>query len=478
MTLLSKVEKMIKDAEDGVRVMYPDDIRDITLYKPRLLQAQMQDDMRRFNSWCVHRRFGKSRMASHIVVERAVDCPFPEGNYGYVAPTFDQVERIAWKYVKEYAERLGPRVKTWDSDLIVRLPTRAGGWAEIGLYGVDSPKQRLRGSYFDGVLMDEWQDIPPHVWFEQVRPMLADLERNGLDRNFNPNQWASFLFTPKGRNHAFRMHDRASRWFRGLGAKAEAAEGEAERMVFRNNWSAYLLPNSVTGILSADEVEDMRANMDDATFMQEVECSFEAAIKGAIYAKAMAELRERKRITEVKYTNLLPVHTAWDLGYDDATSIWFFQVLAGEPRIIDYYENSQQDLSYYADILAKKGYRYGKNFFPHDVQVHDLGTGKSRASVLRSLGIRVTAVAKADINDGIAAVRALLPRCYFDEEACADGIDRLSMYKRDWDQLNSTFRLKPKHDWTSHGADAFRTLAMGVRSTPNELNQFGTHAEF
>jgi phage terminase large subunit len=477
MSLTARVKKMIAEAEEGIRVMYPTDITEWTKYRPRELQKVMQDEMRRFNSWCVHRRFGKSKMASHIIVDRAVDCPFKDGNYGYVAPTFDQVERICWKYIKEYLEKF-PRVKIWDSDLIARLPTREGHWAEIGLYGVDSPKQRLRGSYFDGVVLDEWQDIPPHVWFEQVRPMLADAERAGVDWRYNPNQWAAFLFTPKGRNHAARMHFRALLWFVGKGAKTEAAEGEEPRTVFRNNWSGFTLPNSVTGILTPDEVDDMRANMDDATFMQEVECSFDAAIKGAIFAKQIADLRERKRITEVKYTNLLPVHTAWDLGYDDATAIWFFQMLGNEPRIIDYYENSQNDLSHYADVLSRRGYRYGKNFFPHDVDVHDLGVGKTRRSVLQSLGIRVTAVPKAsNKEDPIAAARLLLPRCYFDEELCQDGLDRLAMYRRDWDPLNSTFRLKPKHDWTSHGADAFMTLAMGIRLAPPSDHTQGKFAE-
>lgn len=477
MPLLSKVEKMIKDAEDGIRVLYPEDIKTLTGFKPRELQATMQADMRRFNSWCVHRRFGKSKLATHIILERAIECPFTEGNYGYVAPTFDQVERIAWKYIRDYVDRI-PRAKTWDSDMLARIPTRLGGWAEIGLYGVDSPKQRLRGSYFDGVVVDEWQDVPPHVWFEQIRPMLADDVRAGVDGNFNSNQWAAFLFTPKGRNHAYRMHLRAERWFKGLGAKVEVAEGEAERIVFRNNWSAHLYPASVTGILTPEELEDARSSMDEATYMQEFECSFDAAVKGAIYAKIIAEMRATKRITEVKYTTMLPVHTAWDLGYDDATAIWFFQISDGMPRVIDYYENAQQGLDYYADILANRGYRYGKHYFPHDIQVHDLGTGKTRASVLKQLGIKPTAVPKVPLEDGIAAVRALLPRCYFDEDTCADGLDRLALYRRDYDQLTSTFRQKPKHDWTSHGADAFRTLALGIRLAPQGLNEYATHAEF
>lgn len=248
--------------------------------------------------------------------------------------------------------------------------------------------------------------------------------------------------------------------------------------MFRNNWSAFLLPNSVTGILRPDELEDMRATMDEATFMQEVECSFDAAIKGAIFAGQIADLRARHRVTEVKYSNLLPVYTAWDLGYDDATSIWFFQLAGGEPRFIDYYENAQKGLDHYAQVLANKGYRYAKNYLPHDIQVHELGTGKSRASVLQSLGVRVTPVPKlANKEDGHAAARALLSRCYFDEENCGDGVDRLAMYRREWDALNAVFRLKAKHDWTSHAADAFITAALGVRLAPVDEAQYGRMAE-
>lgn len=477
MALTARVKQMIADAEEGIRIHYPDNIREWTGYQPRSFQQQLEDDMRRFNSWCVHRRFGKSKMAAHTVIERAIDCPFKDGNYGYVAPTFDQVERICWNYMKQYVEKF-PRVKIWDSDLRMRLPTREGSWAEIGLYGVDSPKQRLRGSYFDGVVLDEFQDIPPHVWFEQVRPMLADAERSGVDRNFNPNQWATFLFTPKGRNHAYRQHHRALLWFMGRGAKVEVAEGEEPRTVFRNNWSAYTLPNSMTHILSKEEVDDMRANMDDATFMQEVECSFDAAVKGSIFAHQISELRSVGHVTEVKYTNLLPVHTAWDLGWDDCTAIWFFQIMDTEVRFIDYYENSLQDIPFYADVLARKGYRYGRHYLPHDVQVHELGSGKSRYSILQSQGIRPTPIPKAvRKDDPIAAARMLLPRCWFDEENTGDGLDRLAMYSRGWDVLNSTFRETVKHDWTSHAADAFMTAAVGIRLTPPSERTFGDHAQ-
>ncbi|MGD9724391.1 MAG: hypothetical protein AB7U76_24395 [Pirellulales bacterium] len=485
MALAAGVSKLLKATRKTAKVHLPDDIRTLTGFKPRPLQEDMARRMRRFNSWVVHRRFGKSVLAVNTLVERAIECPHADGRYAYLAPTFDMAENIAWTYLKNYASKI-PNSDIAESDLSVELPTRTGRRSQITLYGTDTPKQRLRGMYLDGMVADEWAQQPPHVWTQQARPMLSDVNRAGIDDLGNDNQWAIFMFTPFGRNHAYHMHRRAELWARGEGVKLSSADNDVvssgaysdalgvEDLIFRNDWSAEYWPASKTGVLAPEELRSAKLDMnDDEAYAQEYECSFDAAIRGAIYAKGLAEIRDRGLITRVAYNPMLPVHTAWDLGVDDCTAIWFFQMVGLEIRIIDYYEFNGVGLDHYADVLEKKGYGYGKHYLPHDVEVVELGTGKSRASVLRGLGVRPTTVPRTAKADQIAAGRQTLKRCVFDEARTDDGRSRLQLYHYEYDERTLTFRKEPKHDWTSHAADAFHTLAIGVkRFAPDQNDDF------
>lgn len=190
---------------------------------------------------------------------------------------------------------------------------------------------------------------------------------------------------------------------------------------------------------------------------------YEVIAQGAYYAKEMSAAKAGNRITRVPYDPKLKVATAWDLGVDDATAIWFVQQLALEVRIIDYYEHSGVGLDHYAKVLSEKPYAYSDHLLPHDAKVKELGTGKSRVETLISLGIRPTVVPVQSVEDGINAARLLLPRCWFDEIQCEKGIDALRLYRREYDEELRTFRAKPLHDWTSHAADAFRYLALGLK---------------
>lgn len=466
MSIIAKVAAIVKATQNARRVELPDDIRELTKFIPRPLQREMRNRMKRFNSWVVHRRFGKSVLAVNTLGERAIECPFPNGRYAYLAPTYDMARNIAWQYLKDFADTI-PTAEKMESKLTIELPTRLGHRAQISLYGTDTPKQRLRGMYLDGVAFDEWAQIPPHVWTQQVRPMLSDVNRSGLDDLCEDNQWAIFMTTPFGRNHAYHMHTRAERWAAGMGAlmngDAIDLDGGGD-IVLRNDWAAELWKASQTGVLNPEELRLAKLDMnDDDAYEQEYQCSWDAAVKGAIFAKQLAELKDRGRFTTVPYNPLLPVHTGWDLGMDDCTAIWFVQCVANEVRVIDYYEASGAGLDHYADVLEKKGYRYGRHYWPHDVEVTELGTGKSRASVLRAFGIRGVTVPRSNVEDGIAAVRVLLPRCYFDITTTEPGVNRLALYHREFDDRQMVFRQKPKHDWTSHSADALRTLAMGIK---------------
>jgi len=198
------------------------------------------------------------------------------------------------------------------------------------------------------------------------------------------------------------------------------------------------------------------------------EGDFIVYVEGAYYAPELLKSKNEGRIMRVPYDHGTSVITAWDLGMADTTAIWFAQFVGLETRIIDYYENSGMALDHYVKILRDKGYNYESHILPHDVRVKELTTGKSRLEVLRNLGLNNIHVAPMlGIEDGIQQVRTLIPNCYFDEEKCERGLDALMQYHREWDDVGKAWRGRPKHDWTSHAADAFRYLAVGNVRKPN-----------
>ena len=186
--------------------------------------------------------------------------------------------------------------------------------------------------------------------------------------------------------------------------------------------------------------------------------------EGAYYATEMREAKDQGRIDVVNYEPASGVVTAWDLGVGDSTAIWFAQFIGPEIRIIDYYESSGVGLDHYARVLQEKGYTYREHILPHDVRVKELGSGKSRLETLDNLGVRpVTIAPQLMVDDGIQAVRSMLKNCWFDAEKCERGVDALRQYHREYDDNGKVWRSRPAHDWASHGADAFRYLAVGYR---------------
>jgi phage terminase large subunit len=224
-----------------------------------------------------------------------------------------------------------------------------------------------------------------------------------------------------------------------------------------------MLKASETGLLDRKELADARKMMSEDEYAQEYECSFEAAVRGAYYGKEMndADASDPPRISAVPHDPRLPVHTAWDLGVADSTVIWFIQIAGRETRVIDVLKGEGVGLDWYAKRLQERDYLWGNHYLPHDVEVRELGTGKSRKEVLAGLGIRATVVPNIPVADGIQAVRMLLPTCWFDKAKCKEGIEALRMYRREYDDKRQEFRVNPFHDWTSHYADAFRYFAVG-----------------
>jgi len=399
-----------------------------TGYRPRPLQAALHASFRRFNVLVCHRRFGKTVLCVNELIDQALRATRERPRFAYLAPLYKQAKAVAWDYLKHFTQAI-PEARRHESELRVDLPNGA----RIQLYGADN-YDALRGIYLDGVVLDEFAQMSPQAWSEVIRPALAD--RGGF---------AIFIGTPKGRNAFAKLY--------------EAAREDPA-------WLAALYRASETGILSAEELVLASRQMSEEEYAQEFECSFDAAIAGAYYGRTLAELERQGRVGEVPWSPELPVSTAWDLGIDDATAIWFAQRAGQELRLVDYYEASGVGLEHYAKLLRERPYVYEDHLLPHDVEVSELGTGRSRYATLASLGLRGRVVPRLPVEDGINAVRNLLPRCRFDRGRTLRGLEGLRHYRREWDEHLGTFRARPRHDWASHAADAFRYLALGLRPEP------------
>lgn len=209
------------------------------------------------------------------------------------------------------------------------------------------------------------------------------------------------------------------------------------------------------------EMEDLKARDYDA-FLNVWEGHCRQTLDGAIYAKELRRATEEGRITKVPYDPVKPVHTFWDLGWADNTSIWFAQAVGMEYRCIDYIEDSQKTINYYVNLIQNRGYVYGTHFIPHDGKAKQLGTGRSIEEILTGFGLRVQVVPRLSVADGINAARTIFANCWFDSEKCADGLSCLRRYRYEVDQETGQFSKLPLHDSASHGADAFRMLGVAL----------------
>ena len=398
-------------------------IQQITIkYKPRGAFKQFHARSERWACLVAHRRAGKTVACINDLIRRAFCEQKQDARYAYLAPYYSQAKSIAWDYLLRYTADV--RVNANASELWVELINGA----RIRLFGADNP-DALRGLYLDGVILDEFADMRPRVWGEIIRPLLADREG-----------WAVFIGTPKGHNGFYDI------W-----RTAQASD----------SWFAASIKASESGLLPQTELIDAAAGMTEDQYAQEFECSFEAAILGAYYGKELAQMADR--VCVVDYDASLPVFTAWDLGYHDDTAIWFYQVTYNEIHFIDYYSGSGLCIEDYANAVLNKPYKYAKHWLPHDARAKTLSSGGK--SVIEQLG-KYLSIAKMDIapnlsvQDGIQAARMMLTRCWFDQQNTGDAVELLKQYQREWDDDKKAFRSKPRHDHTSHCADAFRMAAV------------------
>lgn len=385
-----------------------------------------------------HRRWGKDDVALNWA---AVAAHKRIGTYWHLLPEASQARKAIWDAInphtgKRRIDEAFPeeiRETAREQDMLIRFKN-GSTWQVVGSDNFNS----LVGSPPIGVVFSEWSLARPDAW-TYIRPILAE---NG--------GWGIFIWTPRGRNHATMAFDARK---------------------IDPNWFTLKSPASATSVFTPDQLARERAELvaetgsreeGEAKFNQEYLVDFDAAMPGAYYGSLINDAETEGRISRVPYDPSLRVDTAWDLGIDDYTAIWFFQQVGREVRAIDYYETAGTGLQgIVAEAIAPKPYIYGAHHLPHDVMVRELGAaGKTRRETLNGLGVSPISVGVAqDPEERINASRGLIPITWFDVEKCALGINRLRSYRKRWNRSSSSF-TGPMHDAASHGADAFGEFAV------------------
>lgn len=430
-------------------------------YKPRNWARLLHNSLKRFSAIVLHRRAGKTtavinhhqRYAMDDALEakrlrflkpdltdaQVTELLSPPGgrHYGHVMPARNQAKLVVWDKLKFYAQAI-PGIKINESELLIKYPTGH----KVQLFGADDP-DALRGPAFSGLSFDEYSQQPRNIFSEVLSKALGD-----------HLGYAIFLGTIKGKDHLYQTWDAFK-------------DDPTNFALWQDIDKSLSTEDGITIQLLEQAMEDDRklvgqGLMTQDEFDQEWFLSTDAAIQGAYYIKEMSTAKKDGRITRVPIEPTLPVDTDWDLGVDDYMSIVFSQSLrSGEVRVIDFYEASGEGFPHYIQILREKGYLYGKHHPPHDIAVREMGSGKSRKDVAASLGLKfeepVTALSLAD---GIDATRLFLAKCWFDEAKTGTLIECLRHYRKSYNQKLDQFTSTPVHDRYSHGADAFRTLAV------------------
>lgn len=415
-----------------------------TGYIPRPQQAILHKEMRRFNVIVAHRRMGKTIMTINEAIDRGLRNELKHPRYAYIAPFRDQAKKVAWDVgFKEFTKNL-PNVSVNEAELRVDIARPQGDTLRFQLFGAENP-DALLGLYFDGVILDEYAVMESHIWNVVVRPTLSD--RKG---------WAIFIGTPRGKNRFYSMYNFA----------------RAEMKLEGSEWYANRFKASETGIIDKKELASLRKEMGESLFLQEYETDFLIGNKGAFYAHLITQAEETGKVRRIPHQEGHPVYTAWDLGISDSMAVWFYQLVGKEIHIIDYVENRDGGMPETLKLLSegeRSRYLYHTHYLPHDAKQREIGSGKTRAAKLLEFKKGyVEILDRHDLQDGIHEVKMVLPRCYFDEDRTELGRQRLKDYTKKYDRKTETYLAQPLHNEASNGADAFRSLAMGLREELGE----------
>lgn len=389
-------------------------------YQPREVFLPLHNRQTRWACVTAHRRCGKTVALLNDLIIGALEEQLPHPRFAFIAPTYTQAQRIAWDYLKRYAEPYLER-RPNETDLSVQLV----GDRRISLVGSDNPDS-LRGQYLDGAVLDEFAFSRPHAWSQIILPALSD--RRG---------WGIVSSTPNGQNEFYDVHNLSLQ---------------------HPDWTNVFLPVSHTRLIPEAELIMLRSMMTEEEYLQEYECSFTAAVRGSIFGKQIEAAEQSGRLTSLVYHGG-PVDVSFDLGWSDATTLWFSQTHMDGYSMFRYHENSRQTIDYYIEYIRMTGYEIRDLWLPHDAKQVTAQTGRSVADQFKRAGFNVKIAPKLSIADSIAAARKIFPSVRFDATGCADGLACLRAYHYEYDELKKTLRQNPDHDWASHGADGFRTFA-------------------
>lgn len=382
-----------------------------------------------------HRRAGKDDVLLNRTAVAAFERP---ATYWTALPEYAQARKALWNAVdphtgKRRIDQAFPqelREATNDQEMFIRFKN-GSTWQLVGSDRYDS----LVGAGVAGVTFSEFALANPSAW-GYIRPMLE--ENNG---------WAAFITTPRGNNHAKSMYDLA---------KSDP------------RWFAQVLSVNETGALSAQQQAEALAeyqamygiDFGRAMFEQEYLCSFSGAMVGAYWGAEVNKAEREGRICSVEIDPEHPVHTAWDLGKAANNPVWCFQVIAGRPIIVDFYQPESDDLADWVKWLDDKGYK-GTDFVPHDIIATEWGSKRTRLEILQSMGRKPKRLPMVSVADGLQAGRVTINAALFaDTPRVQAGLDGLRNYRRDWDDDRKTFRETPVKDWAEHIGSAFRYLSL------------------
>lgn len=390
--------------------------------------------------WIVHRRAGKDITALNYVIREMHVNP---GVYYYVFPTYSQAKKVIWDSIRNDGFRIidhfpKSEVASMNSQ---EMKVRFHNGSLFQLVGSDN-FDSLMGTNPKGVVFSEYALQDPRA-YEFIRPILT--ANKG---------WALFISTPRGKNHLWDLYN-----------------------IAKNNpeeWWYEILTIKDTGVISEEDVEkDRRDGMSEEIIQQEYYCSFDRGIDGSYYGRILQKLRMNNQIKNVPTDSYAQVHTAWDLGFGDATAIWFYQLCGNEIHLIDYYQNQGEGISHYASILDQKRrentWVYGSHFAPHDAASGSVDTGMTKVRYAEELGIKFTILKRESIDSGIERVRKLLPKCWFDERRCDYGIRCLENYRKRYNEEMKVYSENPLHDKWSDGADAFRYACAAIETCQSSL---------
>jgi hypothetical protein len=361
----------------------------------------------------------------------------PDPQYAYIGPTYTQAKRVAWRYLKRYSQPWWT-ARPSESELKVEV---AG--STIYCLGADNADS-LRGMYLDGAVGDEYALWKPSVFSQVLRPALSD--RNG---------WGVFASTPRGKNLFHEQY-------------LKARKDPARHFLLT-------LRADTSGLVPPQELADLRADMDEEEFAQEYLCSFDSALKGAIYANEVNDLFLSGRVSSTPlYDPHLDTHFVYDLGFTDAMVRIAFQMprFTGRVHIVNVTAVSGKDIFWHIDDLHRFGGPIGTVWLPHDARAKNLQTGKSIVEQFLEHDITPRIVPSHHVHDGISTARRMWPRIVIDnhpgdplvpEEGINDDfIEAAKGYHREWDEDKLMFSDIPVHDWTSDYMDALRYLAVVV----------------